>query len=328
MKGRSTRKSYWNFSQWSVRPTSICAPGKRRFTASAITCSAEWRITSPRRRVPGRHDLEGGVLGRAAGAGPPGGRRRGRRAASFASRGPMRSATSSTRGPRRHLERPPIGQSNVDVAHEWLGMAGLGSLALPRRAFGVRGQNGRHGRYRTADLHRVKAALYPLSYVPEGSNGPVSIPIWAPGVNCSECGRTPRRGTPAAGGSASRPRPSGSVVWRRWSTRRSGPPGARISRRARPGLDFHGDGGLGAGAPESRPERAPGGGAREAEHLEAEGGGCRGGRGLGPEAPGCLERRPEPIEVDLHLGDHHVLAAALGPSATSAGCSPRSSRIR
>ncbi len=47
VKGRSTRKSYWNFSEWSLRPTSTCAAGKRRFTASAITCSAEWRITSP-----------------------------------------------------------------------------------------------------------------------------------------------------------------------------------------------------------------------------------------------------------------------------------------
>ena len=45
VKGRSTRKSYWNFSEWSVRPTSIWADGNRRLTASAITCSAEWRIT-------------------------------------------------------------------------------------------------------------------------------------------------------------------------------------------------------------------------------------------------------------------------------------------
>ncbi len=47
VKARGKRKSYWNFSEWSLRPTSISASGKRRLTASASTCSALWRMNSP-----------------------------------------------------------------------------------------------------------------------------------------------------------------------------------------------------------------------------------------------------------------------------------------
>ncbi len=46
VNGRGKRKSYWYFSAWSWRPASIGVPGHRRLTASASTCSAEWRITS------------------------------------------------------------------------------------------------------------------------------------------------------------------------------------------------------------------------------------------------------------------------------------------
>ena len=155
--GRSTWKSYWNLSLWSVRPTSIWTPGKSRFTASAMTCSAEWRSTSP---AAGSRSV---TISSATFS--VDGRAQVDEAAVDATRdGVAREAASNERRdlehrrPRRHFERPPIGQSNGDGAHDLgLGMDGL--APSKRRRQRAPSGGGRHGRGRTADLRRVKAAL-------------------------------------------------------------------------------------------------------------------------------------------------------------------------
>src|SRR5262249_19129051 len=114
---RGTRKSYWNFSEWSLRPTSIWASGKSRFTASAITCSAEWRITSApagSRSGTSSSDASARSGGRGAPQGPPlppASARRGR---------PLPAALGDGEhaGPRRHQERLAVRQADLDLVHD------------------------------------------------------------------------------------------------------------------------------------------------------------------------------------------------------------------
>ena len=73
------------------------------------------------------------------------------------------------RGSRRHRERPPIGQSNVDLVHERVGICGLWDLA----GFGMVGTSGLEPLTSAVSRRRSNQ----LSYVPGSSSSPVSIPI-------------------------------------------------------------------------------------------------------------------------------------------------------
>ena len=90
--------------------------GNRRFTASAITCSAEWRITSAACGIPGGDDLEAASSRRGV-----------RRSTSRPSMRPARAARASRcrlfgngedRRTRGHRQRLAIRQADLDFAHD------------------------------------------------------------------------------------------------------------------------------------------------------------------------------------------------------------------
>ena len=109
LKDRGKRKSYWYFSEWSWRPASMGVPGHSLFTASAMTCSAEWRMTSP-----ASGSLVVTILSSASSSS------RVRRSTnspstvpatvSLASRGPMAAATSRTVEPAGNSLELPSGR--------------------------------------------------------------------------------------------------------------------------------------------------------------------------------------------------------------------------
>ena len=105
---RGKRKSYWNFSAWSWRPASMMVPGNSRSTASASTCSAEWRITTPASlslAVSNRNAPECGSGARRSTMAPSSSPA----TAAAARRGPIVRATSSGVVPATTLRSLPSG---------------------------------------------------------------------------------------------------------------------------------------------------------------------------------------------------------------------------